>query len=208
MRKVVLFMPAVLATALVATAIAPAKSNQTTLRGACSAKGVDFFFWPQGHPAIPAIGFPAFAPAHLELYKSRDVSNPAQLAYVDARNGGLASSCTAATDTALTLPASAPTEATTQTQKLRCTLDANADIRVTPWKKVTKRFVVRIVKIKGKKKKVRRLVTKTVVVGNVASVGVTGGSGAVAEVRISGVAGTSSSMKWDTRSCTAVDVTG
>jgi hypothetical protein len=208
MRRLVLLAVFVGGAIATTAAVAPAKSTHTDVRGVCNAKGVDFYFWPQGHPAIPAINFPAFATPHLELYKARDVSNAGQLGYVDARNGGLAASCGGIADTALTIPAAAPTQTTTQTQKLRCTLTDNADIRIAPWKKVTRRFVTRIVKVKGKKKKVRRPVTKTVVLGNLTSVGAAGSPGAVAEVRISGVAGTSSSMKWDTRSCTAVDVTG
>jgi hypothetical protein len=67
--------------------------------------------------------------------------------------------------------------------------------------------VTRTIKVKGKKKKVRRVIRTTVLLGNLGSIGVTGGTAAVAEVRMSAVAG-KSSLKWDTRTCAPVEVAG
>jgi hypothetical protein len=64
-----------------------------------------------------------------------------------------------------------------------------------------------MIKVKGKKKKVRRVIRTTVLLGNLGSIGVTGATAAVAEVRMSAVAG-KSSLTWDTRTCAPVDVAG
>lgn len=37
--------------------------------GDCKAKQYRLLFWPEGHPAIPSIGFPEFLTPHLEVYK-------------------------------------------------------------------------------------------------------------------------------------------
>ena len=58
---------------------AAAQTDRGSLRGQCSSTSVDIYYWPQGHPAVPALGFPGFASAHVEFYKSRDVANAGQL---------------------------------------------------------------------------------------------------------------------------------
>jgi hypothetical protein len=206
MRRLLILLG--IAAAVVLAGTATAQTDRVAARGVCSAKGVDIYFWPQGHPAIPAIGFPAFAPTHTEFYKPHDVSNAGGLAYMDATQAGLSSTqCSAVTDTPLTIPAGTPTQTTTATQKLRCTFTANAEIRTGSWTEVKTRVVTRTIKVKGKKKKVRRVIRTTVQLGNLGSVGATGATAAAAEVRLSLVPG-KSSLTWDTRACVPVDVAG
>lgn len=208
MRRLVVTVTLVLGAAAAATANAPARMERSDDRGVCSAKGIDIYFWPQGHPAIPAIGFPAYAPPHVEFYKPHDVSGPGALAYMDPGQEEISTKqCSAITDSPMPLEAYAPTQTTTSTQKLRCTLSANVDIRLGPLNKVTRRVVTRTMKVHGKKKKVRKTITSTVRIGNMASVGFEGAVGALAEVKISG-SPENSSMQWDTRSCVPVDVAG
>jgi hypothetical protein len=197
-----------IAAAVVLAGTATAQTDRAGVRGVCNAKGVDIYFWPEGHPAIPAIGFPAFAPTHTEFYKPHDVTNTGALAYVDPTQGGISGNqCTAVADTPLAIAAGTPTQTTTTTQKLRCTFAANAEIRQSTWMGVKTRVVTRTIKVKGKKKKVRRVIRTTVELGNLTSVGVTGATAAAAEVRMSAVSG-KSSLKWDTRACVPVDVAG
>lgn len=209
MRRSVLLLAIVLGVVAAGTANAPAMTNRADVRGVCNVRGIDIYFWPQGHPAIPAIGFPAFGPPHVEFYTPRDVSNAGALGYMDVAQGQLSpSQCSSVADSAMAFVAGATPQTTTLTQKLRCTFAANTDLRIGPLTTVRKRVVTRIVKVRGKKKKVRRTIRTTVRIGNIASVGVTGAAGALAEVRLSTAPGTSSSLKWDTRSCTPVDVAG
>jgi hypothetical protein len=206
MRRILVLFGIVATVVLAGTATA--QTDRAGVRDLCNAKGVDIYFWPQGHPAIPAIGFPAYSPTHTEVYKPRDVTNTGALAYLDPAQSGLsASQCSAVADTPLTIAAGTPTQTTTATQKLRCTFAANAEIRLGAWTGVNTRVVTHTIKVKGKKKKVRRVIKTTVQLGNLGSVGVTGGAAAAAEVRMSAVPG-KSSLKWDTRACAPVDVAG
>ena len=194
--------------AAVLAATAAAQTNRADTRGLCNTNSVDIYYWPQGHPAIPAIGFPAFAPAHVEFYKGHDVSNPGQLGYLDVSQAGLSTSqCAATTDRPLPIAPGTATQTTAATQKIRCTFAANAEIRLGPWTQVKTRVVTRTIKVKGKKKKVRRVIRSTVKLGSLGSVGVTGSTTAAAEVRLSNPPG-NSSLTWDPKACVAVDVTG
>jgi hypothetical protein len=194
--------------AVVLAGTASAQTDRADDRGLCNSKGVDIYFWPQGHPAIPAIGFPAFAPTHTEIYKPHDVSSTGALGYLDPAQSGLSGNqCSGITDAPLTIAAGTPTQTTTATQKLRCTFAANAEIRLGKWTQVKTHVVTRTIKVKGKRKKVRRLIRTTVQLGNLGSVGVTGATAAAAEVRMSPVSG-KSSLKWNPAACTSVDVAG
>ena len=201
-----LLVAAVLLAALAGTAAA--QTDRMDIRGQCGSRSVDIYYWPQGHPAVTAVGFPAFAPAHVEFYTGHDVSNAGQLGYMDVARSALSPTrCTAVADKALPIPAGTVTQTAAATQKLRCTVLANAEIRIGPWTQVKTRVVTRVVKIKGKKKKVRRVIRTTVTVGNLGSVGQAGATAAIAEVRLSNPPG-KSSLKWDPRACVAVDVGG
>ena len=198
-----------LVAAAAAAVNAPATETRADTRGICNTKGIDIFFWPQGHPAIPAIGFPAYSPPHVELYKAHDVSGPAQLAYLDVSQTALSpSQCSSAADTPQTFAQGATTQTTTATQKLRCTFTANADVSLGSWDKVTKHYVTRVVKVHGKKKKRRHLVTTRTHLGEIASVGFEGGTGALAQVGISSNPAAPSMLKWATGACVPVDVAG
>jgi hypothetical protein len=193
----------------VGAATAPAKTDRADVRGVCQTNGIDIFFWPQGHPAIPALGFPAFGAPHVEFYRPRDVSNAAAIAYLDATQRGIsANHCSPVTDTPMTFASDATPQTTNSTQKIRCTFSGNVDMRMAAWTRVTRRVVTRTIRVRGKTKKVRRTIRRTVTVGNLATIGSSGSPGALVDVRVSAVAGTSSSLKFDTRSCVPVDVTG
>lgn len=206
MRRILVLLG--IAAAVVLAGTATAQTDRAGVRGLCNAKGVDIYFWPQGHPAIPAIGFPAYAPTHTEIYKPHDVSNTGALAYMDTAQSGISGNqCSEVTDTPLRIAAGTPTQTTAATQKLRCTFAANAEIRLGTWTQVKSRVVTRTIKVKGKKKKVRRVIRTTAQLGNLASVGATGAVAAAAEVGLSSVPG-KSLLKWDTRACVPVDVAG
>jgi len=190
----------------VGAATALAKTERGDVRGVCQTNGIDIFFWPQGHPAIPAIGFPSFGAPHVEFHRPRDPSNAGAIAYMDATQRGIsANHCSAVTDTPMTFASDATPQTTNATQKIRCTFAGNVDMRMAAWTRTTRRVVTRVIRVHGKKKKVRRTIRRTVTVGNLATIGTSGSPGALVDVRVSAVAGTSS-LKFDTRSCVPVDV--
>jgi hypothetical protein len=102
----------------------------------------------------------------------------------------------------------ATVQTATAAQKIRCAFTANVDLRIAPWTRTVRRVVFRTVRVKGKKKRVRRTIRQTQRAGVQATIGAAGTAGALVDVRLANVAGASSSLKWDTRSCTAVDVAG
>jgi hypothetical protein len=74
--------------AAVLLAAAGSAAAATVTRVDCSRKDITLFFWPDGHEAIPSLGFPEFLLPHAEVYKSAS-SYPAanQLALVQADGG-------------------------------------------------------------------------------------------------------------------------
>jgi hypothetical protein len=66
----------------------------------CSVQRIQIFFWPHGHPAIQGLGFPPYAPPHLEIYRARSVASSAFLAFMSANGYSAGSSCVKTTDTA------------------------------------------------------------------------------------------------------------
>ena len=186
-----------------------ARTERADVRGVCSTTGVDVFFWPQGHPAVPAISFPAFAPAHVEFYRARDIRGTAQFGYMDLTQGALSpSQCTSSAEGKTPFVAGATLQSSTQTGKLRCSLVGNIDLQVAPATRTTRRVVTRVVKVKGTKRKVRKTITQTTRIGNRASISAAGGAGAVAEVTLSTSAAVRSSLKFDSRACALVELTG
>jgi len=210
MRRALALVVPVLLVAVIATD-GFARTNRADVRGVCSTTGVDVYFWPQGHQAVPAIGFPAFAPAHVEFYRARDIRGTAQFGYMDLRQGALSpSQCTSSADGKIPFVAGATIQTSTETGKLRCNLVGNVDLQVATATKTTRRVVTRLVRVKGstKKRKVRKTIASTVRIGNRASISAAGGAGAVAEVLLSSNAATPSSLKFDSRACALVDLTG
>jgi type IV secretory pathway VirB2 component (pilin) len=123
---------AVVGIVAVGAANAPAKPGSAQARGVCNVQGIDVFFWPQGHPAIPVIGFPAFGQPHVEFHKPRDHTNDRALA----------------ADAAMPFAADA-TAQTASAQKIRCGLTGNVDLRLAPWTRTRSRLIVRTIRVKG-----------------------------------------------------------
>jgi hypothetical protein len=191
MRRLV--AAAVILTAFVAATAERTASAPARAVGACTGvNAVDVYFWPQGHGVVPQIGFPAFAPPHLELYRAGDLTTETGfLVYAGARESNFVRLC---------FPPGGPAaawargpEATTREQmRITCNLPGEADARVANWNRVTTR--TRFVRVKGKR--VKRTIRRTTRLGNTFTVGVAG-SGAFVVARI----GASSTMRYDTRYC-------
>ncbi|HWQ02406.1 MAG TPA: hypothetical protein VN449_09860, partial [Gaiellaceae bacterium] len=60
---------------VLSTSAAPAGtlSPGSAARYSCGAKAMKFYFWPQGHQAVPSVKFPPYAPPHLEAYTAAGV---------------------------------------------------------------------------------------------------------------------------------------
>jgi hypothetical protein len=123
MRRLALVATSLLISAGLAASVPAGDRAATVGPVACgTAKQFTYLFWPQGHPAIPSVNFPAFPIPHLELYKGSDATfpNAATAAVVNAQTGGgFARSCKAAKQ-GRAAPIQKP-RTTTQTGALTCT---------------------------------------------------------------------------------------
>lgn len=164
--------------------------------GVCAGvTAVDVFFWPRGHPAVPEINFPAFAPAHLELYRSGFPSDPAFLAYANNSSASFGAGC--ATGGRPPAWGGGPDARAAEQQRLRCTLPGEADARRGPWTRTTTQ--TKFVRVRGKR--VKRTIRRTVTIGSTFTV--SAGGGALVQARI----GANSTLRWDTRYCTSIPIT-
>src|SRR3954464_7582004 len=78
---------AVVGAALV-TFLLPSLAGGSTadVRVNCKASAIDVYFWPHGHPAVPAYKFPASPPPHLEVYRRGSPASKNLFVFVSASN--------------------------------------------------------------------------------------------------------------------------
>jgi hypothetical protein len=210
MRRGIVFAAA-LAVAL--AAVSPdglARTSRRDVIGVCDVTDVDIHFWPHGHEAREHAGNPlgTLGP-HVEFYRAADPT--VQLGYMETRQNLISSAwCAGAGNPGRTvpLPGGVTPQTTDQTQKLRCSFEGKVELRIAPFNKVTKRIVTRLVKINGKRRSVRKTITRTTRMGNRASISTPEDRGAVAVITLASDLGTPSLLKWDPRVCKPVDVTG
>jgi hypothetical protein len=107
---------------------ASAGSKTASARYACGAKKMTFYFWPQGHNAVPSLNFPAFTTPHLEAYTSGGPFD----AFVDA-NGALsyAKACKKVGDLPARWTRGVKRTTTTTTLVVNCTFPAAADLKAS-----------------------------------------------------------------------------
>ena len=105
-------------------------SGTRQARATCGVRSLTFFFWPNGHNAVPSINFPAFPYPHMEVYKSGaaypDAAEVAAIGFGSTGQpySGLASSCkTVKAKPINSKPVRAKTD---QPTALRCTFPAAA----------------------------------------------------------------------------------
>lgn len=115
-----------LLTLLAALAAAGVAHAAAAGRVACGTKSLDFYFWPHGHGAVASIGFPAYPPPHMEVYKGGSVADKDELAFVGAGTGGFAKSCKKVADT-VTRWGGGPLKTVTTPGKASCTFPQTAE---------------------------------------------------------------------------------
>jgi hypothetical protein len=207
MRQLVVVVM-VLGAVAVAIPGALARTGGASERHTCAAtNGLDVYFWPQGHDAVPGIGFGAFPVPHVEFYKPHDATNPAFLTFMGLSTFNFASGCGTVADTAL-LPAATLTAPSTAQAKIRCTFAGGVDVRTAPLNRVTTRIVRKTIFVRVKGKRVKRIVKRpvrtTTRIGMIATAAITGTSQAIVSVEIK----QGSTARWDSGLCTTVALTG
>jgi hypothetical protein len=106
---------------------ASAGPTGTTARYTCGAKKMTFYFWPQGHHAVPSLRFSEFTTPHLEAYTSSGSFH----AFVDAKGAlSYAKACKRVAD----LPArwtGATRKTITTTLIVNCSFPAAAELKAS-----------------------------------------------------------------------------
>jgi hypothetical protein len=115
--------------ALVAGALASARTSASAGRVACGAKAIDAYFWPHGHPSIPAYNFPAFKPAHEEIYRKGATAKSGFLAFASAGEEILAKGCKKVRGRA-TKWGGGPIRAVRTSRRIRCSFPQNVEFRL------------------------------------------------------------------------------
>jgi hypothetical protein len=206
MRRFLLAAAAVLSfgAALAATSFG-ASNAKSTCPGI---DGIDVYFWPQGHGAVPEVGFGPYAPPHQEFYKARDPSNTAFLGFTDV-NGQVSLStrnCTAGADSVARFTAPVG-QTTTAQQKLRCTLTGDVEVAHGAMTRVVTRTVlIKRKPLRGKRRKpIRRVVRTTIRTDVAATAGSAQAGGAVVAIEY---LSTGMRLRWDPRYCSRVELAG
>lgn len=122
--------PLILLTLCIGLIASPASagSKAPSARYACGAKKMTFYFWPQGHNAVPSLKFPAFTTPHLEAYTTGGPFD----ASVDANGSfGYAKACKKVADLPARWPRGVKRITTTTTVLVNCTFPAAADLKAS-----------------------------------------------------------------------------
>lgn len=120
-----------LAPALVAASLAVAGQSASAARIACGTKAIDVYFWPHGHPAMPAYGFPAFKPAHEEIYKRGVPSRSKFLAFISANEQIVAKGCKKIGGHITPRWGGGPIADVKTTRRIRCSFPSTVELRTT-----------------------------------------------------------------------------
>jgi hypothetical protein len=132
MKRAKWILPALLVLACAAAALPALASRQAApQRVDCGLKAFDIYFWPHGHPAVPSLGFPAFAPTHLELYVKGSLANTATKSVVTSTGGGFAKTCKKVAASPLAPPATS-LKRVAKTRRIRCAFPSKVELQLIP----------------------------------------------------------------------------
>jgi hypothetical protein len=134
---------AVLGAAVLAILPSLAGGSTADVRVTCSAKAIDVYFWPHGHPAVPAYKFEKYPSPHLEVYKRGTPASKNLFVFVSASSFNYANTCDLATDPRPTAWGGGPKKTVGATRRVRCAFPATAQLKIIPGIKVGKLAVLR-----------------------------------------------------------------
>jgi hypothetical protein len=202
-----LLLAALICSALAAITPPSGGGKLPPIRAVCTGgAGLDVYFWPHGHSAVPALGFPAFAAPHVELYQSRDVAGSAQLAYLARNQYQLMRTCSSA-GMEYAAPAVESAVTSTSERKIRCAFAGNVDVRLNALWRTTTRVVKRPVLVRVNGRMHRKLVPKrtriTELLGTRATARAAGSGATILSVEVA----KTPRVTWDSRACAPVALT-
>jgi hypothetical protein len=123
---------AVIGAAILVTLPSLAGGSISDVRVKCAARGIDVYFWPHGHPAVPAYKFTKYAPPHLEVYKRGTPASKNVFVFVSGTAFNYANTCDLATNPAPTSWGGGPKKTVAATSRVRCTFPATVQLKIIP----------------------------------------------------------------------------
>jgi hypothetical protein len=118
--------------ALVAGSLASARPTAADARFRCGVKAIDIYFWPRGHRFLPAYQFPAYAPAHVEIYKKGVTTKRGFLLFLSAGSRIVARGCRSAGDKVVTHWDGGPIKVVKKARRIRCSFPTKVQLRAVP----------------------------------------------------------------------------
>jgi hypothetical protein len=203
MRRGIVFAAAIVVAFAAVSPDGLARMSHRDVIAVCDVTEVDIYFWPEGHDPHAHAGNPLATTLLPHAEFSRAANPTVQLGYMETRQNLISTDWCGEPEPGTTVPfhGGVTPQTTGQTQKLSCSFEGKLALRIAPFTKVRKRTVTRLVKIKGKRRKVRRTITQTTRIGNRASISTPEDHGALAVITLSSDLATPSLLKWDPRAC-------
>src|SRR3954451_25439808 len=124
---------AVLGAALV-TVLLPSLAGGSTndVRVTCKASPIDVYFWPHGHPVVPAYKFTAYPPPHLEVYRRGSPASKNFFVFLSGTAFNYANTCYLATSPAKTTWGGGPKKTVAATRRIRCGFGSVVQLKLIP----------------------------------------------------------------------------
>jgi hypothetical protein len=142
--KRVALAAAVVGAALV-TVLLPSLAGGSTsdVRVNCKASAIDVYFWPHGHPVVPAYKFASYPPAHLEVYRRGSPASKNFFVFLSGTAFNYANTCDLATSPAATTWGGGPKKTVAATRRVRCGFGAVVQLKLIPLGGTSRLAVVR-----------------------------------------------------------------
>jgi hypothetical protein len=120
-----------------------AGGSRSDVRVTCKASAIDVYFWPHGHPAVPAYKFTAYPPPHLEVYRRGSPASKNFFVFLSGTAFNYANTCDLATNPAATKWGGGPRKTVAATRRVRCGFGSVVQLKLIPLGGTSKLAVVR-----------------------------------------------------------------
>ena len=120
---------AILGIAILAALPSLAGGSTSDVRVTCKTGAIDVYFWPHGHPVVPAYKFTKFPPPHLEVYRAGSPATKNFFVFLSATSFNYANTCDLATDPKPTTWGGGPKKTVSATRRVRCKFPTAVELR-------------------------------------------------------------------------------
>jgi hypothetical protein len=123
---------AVLGIAILAVLPSLAGGSTSDVRVTCKTGSIDVYFWPHGHPKVPAYKFSKDPAPHLEVYRRGTPASRNLFIVVSAAKFSYANTCDLATDPRPTAWGGGPRATVSAARRVRCRFPSVVQVKFGP----------------------------------------------------------------------------